>query len=272
MSLIGIIALPCVLMGMVFFCVIRRAYLSKSPARPFLLYPPVCSLIITGGFMAWGYHAVLTSKSSTAAIGLFFVPIYSVAVAVAGVVVSWAVIFLARFVVQRIQGIPLADASIAPLALAIVVLAFTGYTVQGKVARHRLLNAAASETDTASLETILADSISSRDLEVLAKLAENRRMPTADLVRIYDFCKPNVAKSHPPEYPILFSLARNPRTPPDILGALAGCGQSTIRYYVAVNHSTPTKTLQQLSEDKYPLVQKYAERRFRSRRRRKVPE
>lgn len=267
MPLIGIITLPCVLLGMGFFLAIRAAYRSKSPARPLLFYPPVCSLILTGGFLAWGYHAILTSKSSTAAIGLFTVPICSVFVALAGVVVSWAVIFSARFVVQRIKGIPMEDISILPLVLAIAVIAWTGYTVLGKVARHRLLNAAASETDAASLETILADSISSSDLEVLAKLAKNPGMPTADLVRIHDFCKPNGAKSHPSESPILSSLAQNPRTHPDILVVLADCRQSSIRYSVAINPSTPTKTLQQLSEDQDHLVRTYAEPRLRSRQR-----
>ncbi len=264
----AMIVLPYVLLGMVFFCAILRAYRSKSPARPLLLYPPICSLILTGGFMAWGYHAILTSKSSTAAIGLLFLPIYSVAVAV----VSWSVIFLALFVVQRFKRIPVEDASIIPLALAIVVFVLTGFTVEGRIARYRLLNAAASETDTASLETILAAAISSRDLEVLVELARNPSTRTNDLVRIYDLCKPNVAKSHPPESPILSSLAQNPRTPPDILGALAGCRQPSIRYSVAHNPSTPTETLRQLSEDQKDLLRRHAKPRLRSRHRQATSE
>ena len=264
MLLIGIIALPCVLMAMGFVAV-QRAYRSTSPTRPFFLCPLICSFITTSGFMIWGYHDICTSRSSTAAIGLLFLPFYSLAVAVAGFLISWSCLYVARFVVQRIRGIPFGFASVSCLALAIVLLVLTGYVVQNKVARHRLLNEAASGTDAGPLGKILADGTSSQDLEVLSELAKNSNTPVDALVRIYDFCKPNVTQFNPPEYPVFLSLAQNPRTPPDILIALAGCRQSTVRYAVAINPSTSTKTLRQLAEDQDELVRTYAKPRLRSR-------
>ncbi len=265
MSLIGIIALPCVLMALMFSLVIKVAYRSHSPARPLFLYPLICSFIITSGFMLWGYHAICTSRSSTAAIGFFFLPFYSLAVAVAGLLVSWSVLYVVRFVLERIRGIPVRFTSVVPLVLAIALLALTGHIVQTKVARHKLLNEAASGTGANSLETILADGTASRDLEVLSKLAKNPNTPISDLVRLYDYCKPNISKSNPSEYPVLFALARNPQTPSDILVVLAVCRQSTIRYAVAINPSTPTRTLRQLTEDHDDSVRTYAKPRLHAR-------
>ena len=146
------------------------------------------------------------------------------------------------------------------------MLAWTGYVGHNKIARHRLLNEAASGADANSLEKIFTDGTASRDLEVLSKLAKNPNTPLNDLVHLYDFCKPNVAKSDPSEYPVLFSLARNPRTPPDILVVLATCRPSSIRSAVARNPSTSTKTLRQLTEDQDGSVRTYAKSLLGSRK------
>ncbi len=267
MSVIGIIALPCVLMGMGFFLAIRRAYRSSSPARPLFLYPLICSFVLTSGYMLRGYHAICTSRSSTAGIGLFFLPFESVVVAVAGFVVSWSVLYVAHFVIQRINGIRVGLTSVVFLALAIALLAWTGYVAHNKIVRHRLLNEAASGTDVASLERILASSIVSHDNEVLYRLAKNPNTPIADLVRLYDYCKPNIAKFSPPEYPIFHALAHNPQTPPDILSVLAGCQSSSTRLAVVTNPSTPMTTLRQLAEGQDDFVRGYAKRELRLRER-----
>jgi len=89
------------------------------------------------------------------------------------------------------------------------------------------MNTAASGTDVDSLEKILADGTASRDLEVLSTLAKNPNTPISDLVHLYDFCKPNITKFGPPEYPVLFALAHNHQTPSDILAALAVCRNLT---------------------------------------------
>ena len=265
MMVIGIIALPCALMAMIFFLAIRRAYRSNLPIRPFLLYPLISSFILTSWFMIWGYHAICTSRSSTAPIGFIFIPIYSIAVAVAGILISWSCLYVAYFVIERFRRNPLKNISIAFLAVAIVILALTGNAVQNKIVRDRLLDTATSGADVDSLEKILADATSSGDFEILAKLAKNRNTPVDDLVRIYDFCKPSINEFNPPEYVVFFSLAQNPRTPPDILVTLAACRQSTIRYAVAINPSTPTEILCRLAEDPDKLVRTYAEPRLRSR-------
>lgn len=126
MSLTGIITLSCVLMALTYFLVIRTACRSCSPIRQVFLYPLLCSLVLTSGYMIWGYHAICTSRSSTAAIGLFFLPIYSVVIAVVSFLVS--------------------------CALAIVLFVVTSYFVEKKeVARQRVLEEPIPKTDSDSL-------------------------------------------------------------------------------------------------------------------------
>ena len=265
MSLIAVIVLPCFLIGWLFSVAIRRAHRSNPPIRPLLLYPLVCSLVLTSGFMIWGYHAILTSRSSTAAIGFFFLPFYSAALAITAFVVSWAVLYVGWFIFQRIQGTPVRLVSVALLVLAVALLGWAGYVAQVKIARHRLLNEAASGFNVDRLEMIVADGISSHDFDVLANLAKNPNTPANDLIRLSDYCRPSIAEFNPPEYSILFSLAQNSRTPSDILVILAGCHQSSIRFAVATNPNTPTPTLRKLAEDSDASVKTYAIPRLNAR-------
>jgi hypothetical protein len=128
-----------------------------------------------------------------------------------------------------------------------------------------LLNEAASGFNIGRLETILADGISSRDIELLARLAKNKNMPCDDLARLYDFCKPSIGKIGRSESEILHELAKNPQTPPNILGLLADSEHSWMRSSVAANPNTSISTLRLLSEDKESFVRNYAKGRLRSR-------
>lgn len=267
MAVAGIIALPCVLMALSFFLLIKVAYRSHSPTRPFFLYPLVCSFVVTSGFMAWGYHAIYTSRSSTAAIGFLFLPFYSAALAVIAFVVSWSVLYMGWFIFQRIERTPVRPVSVALLALAVALLGWAGYVAQVGIARHGLLNEAASGHNVDRLEVILAEGVSLQDFEVLANLAKNPNTPANDLARLFDYCKPHIAEFNPPEYTILFSLAKNPNTRSDILVILAGCHQSSIRFTVATNPNTPTSTLSKLAGDSDVSVKTYAIPRLNARKR-----
>jgi hypothetical protein len=272
MSVVAVIVLPCFLIGWLFSVAIRRAHRSNPPIRPLLLYPLICSVITTGGFMLWGYHATLTSRSSTAAIGFFFLPFYSAALAVLAFVVSWAVLYLAWFTFQRIQRTPVRLVSVTLLVLAVALLGWAGYVAQVKIDRHRLLTEATSGFNVDRLETILEEGVSSQDFEVLANLAKNPNTPANDLGRLYDFCKPGISQLGGSESSILLTLARNPHTPPDTLTALASCRQSWIRNSVVRNPNTPISTLRQLTADQDELVRGQAKRELRLREKEIKPE
>jgi hypothetical protein len=116
-----------VLIALIFSLGITAAYRCNCPTRPVFLYPLICSVIMASGFMLRGYHAISTSRSSTAAIGLFFLPIYAVVVAVVSFMVS--------------------------CALGILLFVLRDYLVEKKeVARHRLLHEAVSRSGVDSSE------------------------------------------------------------------------------------------------------------------------
>jgi hypothetical protein len=90
MSAFQIVAMSLILMGLVYFLAIGAALRARSPLRQIFAYPLVCSFVMTSGFLIWGLHAIFTSTSSTAAVGLIFLPIYSLGVAVVGFLIPCA--------------------------------------------------------------------------------------------------------------------------------------------------------------------------------------
>jgi hypothetical protein len=272
MAVVGIIALPCVLMGLVFYLRIKAAYRSCSPARPLLLYPLICFAIITGGYMVWGYHAILTSRSSTAAIGFVFLPFYAAALAIVAFVVSWSVLYVGWFIFQRVQGKPVRSTSVTILTSAVVLLGWAGYVAQVKIARHRLLDEAESGYNVDRLDIILTEGVSSQDFDVLANLAKNPSTPANDLALLYDFCKPRISQLGGSESSILLPLARNPHTPPEVLTFLATSRQSWIRDSVVRNPSTPISTLRQLTADQDETVKGQAKGELRLREQGRKPD
>ena len=192
--MVGLIILPAVLLEVGFYSGFRRVNRLAPPTRFLFLYPLICSFLTTSGFVVWQFTAISASHSSTAAISYFFLPFFSFAVALAAFVVSWAATYMAWFVIQRIRRIPMRIASLLLMALAIAVLVLTGYVGQNRVARHRLLNEAASGYNVDRLETVLTEAVSSHDYDLLANLAKNPNTPTKDLTRLYDFCKPRISQ------------------------------------------------------------------------------
>lgn len=124
--------ITCILMASLLCLAIVVAY--RFPLTKWLfLCPMVCSFILTIGYTIWAYHDFCTSLNGRPGICLLLLPFDSIAVAVAGFSVSWSCLYVPRFVVERIRGIPVGFTSIALLVLAIVLLALTGYVVQNMV-------------------------------------------------------------------------------------------------------------------------------------------
>lgn len=243
--------LPYVLILALFVSLLTAAYRSHASARVLLLYPLVCSFALTIGFAAWGYYSIITSRSSTAAIGFLFLPVYALAVAVAGFLISWSVIFLEHLAVERQRGVPIRLARVFLAVLAVLMLCYAGLKTTKWVTRNRLLSTAASiTTQPFDIKRMIDQAVLSHDLEVLALLARNPNSLVADLERIYKYCEFAVWKPNPPEYEVFYALARNPITPPEILIELAKSRQSTVRLAVGTNPNTPSQVLSELAEDK----------------------
>lgn len=247
----AIVILPYVLIASAFIWGVRAAFLSKSPIRFFFLCPLLGAFITTAIFAGWGQYSIATSRSSMAAVGYIFLPLYCIGVGLAGFVLFWSVLYLFRFGLERFGIVTSRLTSITPLAVAVLILLVTAFVVQYRISRHRLLVAA--ETG-AGIHPVIDRAITTHDLQVLAKLARNPNASLPDLRRIYDTCKDQVTAKYPREYIVLFSLSRNPKIPPDILVSLSKCHASSIRIEVGRNPNTPVEILPELASDKERLV------------------
>lgn len=242
-------AVAYVLIAAGFLVVVYVALKSDSPGRSLLLWPSICSLFTASAATIGGYYSIVTSKSSTAALGYIFLPVLTVIAAAGGFLLSWALLYVARFVLETAARPRTNVTSGSGLAAALLILCATGLTTGYVVSRHRSLGVASGSTDAGALHRMVDRAISSRDIETLSQLARNGSVSVVDLVRIYESCKSNLSDINAREYDVYLSLASNPQTPAEILTALAGCKQGSIRTDVGLNPSTPVDTLWQLSKD-----------------------
>ncbi len=248
---IAIVILPYVLLAAALVWMIRLAYISKKAARPLFLYPLVGTFIFTAAFVAWGHHEIATSRSSTAAIGWIFLPLYAVGIALVSFLVSGAVAYIFRFALERVACVSPRLTSIVPLIVSALILSLTVATIQSRISRHRLLVSAKSETSGGSL---IDQALIDHDLQILAAVAKNPHTSEGSLLRIYDACRGQVGAAHSREYSVLFALSQNPKTPPSVLAAMSQCQESSIRAALGRNPSTPIEILPILANDKEASV------------------
>lgn len=249
-----LVLLPYSILAVSFVLLVRAIRRAAPSLRPFLLYPLVGSFVISMGATIWLHYGIIASRSSTAAVGYISLPFLSVSAAVAGFVVSGSCYCVVRFAVERLSRASSRSTPVEAFILALLILCLCVATVQGLVAQHMRLAAAAGSADPGSLQKMINRAVSSYDLEMLSRLAQNPNLCAADLARIYDICKHSVHGSNAPEYGVFFSLAGNPHTPPDILAVLGKCEEVSIRSSVRRNPATPIETLHSLSKDPDPLV------------------
>lgn len=247
----SILIVPYVLLGVVFVWAIRSAVLFECPVRPLVLCSLAAAFTITAAFVGWGLHSIATSRSSMAAVGYVFLPVYSVGVAAAAFAISWSVGYLLRFILESLGVTATRVTSFRLAAAAVLVLLISAFTAQNRMARHRLLAAVESVPPAAQH---VDHALASHDVQVLARLARNRGTSVGDLVRIYESCKGQVTAAHPRDYLVFFSLARNPKTPPEILRSLSQCKETSVRLQVGLNPSAPVEVLTQLAGDREAMV------------------
>lgn len=247
--------LPNVVISAAIVIVLIIAYRRESAARSLFLGPLACGLAAGCGAGIWMFHGITTSKSSTAAIGFFFLPFFALAAGNAAFLTSWAVLYVVRFAKERLGYLSSRTATWWLLIPAVLILVLAAYVAQHDVRRYRLLKAAAFEAVVpVSREDMLADAIAADDLDVLSRLAKNSSVPGDELLRIYEWSQTTFGKFKPFEYPIFSALARNRNTPSHLFGVLVKCPQSTIRLMAAQNPATPQDLLRRLADDPDQLV------------------
>jgi len=173
-----IILIPYLLLATAYFFSLRAAIRSRSPSRILFLPALLASILLTAGFLAWGFLGIKASTSSTAAIGYVVLPYMALICAILGYIFALAVGVVLRFIAERAGWASTRLTSVSKLIGAILFLTMVGWITHHNVVRSRLLDAAESETtDASSLQSILDTAIKSQDRELLSKLSTNPNLP-----------------------------------------------------------------------------------------------
>jgi len=250
-----IILIPYIVIAAGYFFSLRAAIRSHSPNRILFLPSLMASLLLTSGLIAWGYHGIEMSTSSTAAIGYLALPYMALIGALLGFLLVLAGGVILRFIAEQAGRASPHLISLPKLISSILFLALLGWMVQNNMARSRLLDAAASETtNPATLQRLLSTAIDSDDLELQAELASNPGTPIPDLTRLYNTCKGTLLDPLSPDYRLFHALAWNPRTPSEILTTLANSPFDSVHFALASNPSTPVEVLKELMDTEDSLI------------------
>lgn len=228
---------------------------SNSP-RKLVLWPLISALVVGLGATVCAHLSIVSSRSSTAAVGLIFLPIiFSVVVTVA-FAISWSLLYMAQFAREAVRRPQPGTISNVGVLIALLILTATATGVVYGIWRQQLLHQASRSSEAESLRSMVDRAVSVYDADVLSRLAENPHVTDDDLERIFYASKNRMEDHNSAHYSVFRSLARNPRTPPKVLNMLAGCEEGT-RTAVAMNPGTPKQALWQLAKDLSPYVRQW---------------
>jgi hypothetical protein len=210
----------------------------------------LASGVIGSGFVLWSLYAIRTSCSSTAAIGYLFLPYYTSLVCATAYLLGWSITTIVLFfcgLSGKTWNIKQKKWSVYA---AVCIVALPGFWTFKITVRNLLLRKAYVSTSQSELNTLYDKAVSNQDIELMANLVNNPNTSETLLSRIYSSIPDSAFKYPGSNYSRVFSeLARNKKTPPDILASLSE-KRPYERFFIATNPNTPLNTLEQLAEDK----------------------
>jgi hypothetical protein len=251
-----------------------------------ILHALVTAAVVSHAYLALGFWAIFSSTSSTAGIGLIYLPLYGVGVAIATFVVAGAAMSVAATMAKARQRFGWAAPRWPVVAAAAVILAGTTAGGVWGVSRLILLGEAESAaTSLDRLDQIAKTAIAQSDVPVMAKLARNPASDERILGPVFDRCLAlgpidgqapcyrvfaNIAANwntpsamlellaEAPERAILSMVGMNRNTSPAALERLARSPEAGIRYWVAINPALPLPALSVLADDPDDLTRRNA--------------
>ena len=213
------------------------------------LHALMAAAAVSHAFLAWGIWAIFSSSSSTAAIGLIFLPLYGLGVAVAALPVAWAGFTCAAFfaAARRRFGWPVPRWQQSVAAAAILAATATGGT--WGVSRLILLDTAKSaETPIDRLDQIARTAVAGDDLNVLANLARNPLSDERILGAIFDRCMAlGPIDGQAPCYQVFVYIAANRNASAEMLILLVEARDPALLTMVGINRNTPPVALERLA-------------------------
>ena len=202
------------------------------------------------------------SRSSTAAIGYLFLPLFSALMAIPGFVIGWCVGYFygwRRSRIARRRGSAFA-AALVPLAVAawMATALWEGDQLAGEVYRIRTMNGV-------ELEAVLNQPRFAGNKFILGAIAGNRNATSSALHRIAASNVPELYKPMGSYFDVMGSntrglavmrlIASNPNTAPADLERLAEARSKDVGGEVAANPAASEATLRRLADEGHYLAE-----------------
>ncbi len=168
-----IILIPYVVLATGYFFSLRAASRSRSPNRVLFLPSLLASILLTAGFLTWGFLGIKASTSPMIGISYLALPYMAFLGAIAGFLVALALGVVGRFIAEQAGLFSTRITSSPRFICALFFLIVVGWGIQHNIARSRLLDTASETTDIATLQNLVDTAIKSQDLKLLSKLSAN---------------------------------------------------------------------------------------------------
>jgi len=196
-------------------------------------------------------RSIWESTSSTAAIGYVVLGLAAGLVGVIFYALAWSGMALVVGVYRLVRDRSLSRVDRAKLAAGCVILmGAAGLWLWSQDRSAVLAEAESSSIEAWRVQRLKERALRRGDDKVLCRLAANPAVNVETLRAMYDAMEGWDGK----DYTIMHNLARNPKTPTDILADLALREEVSIRVAVALNRGISADTIERLSWDEDALV------------------
>ena len=217
----------------------------------FALVCTMLTAVATAAFVLWFLYQIFASKSSTAGIGIIFLPGYALAVAGGAGFAFWSLLTLIGFAPAARRYLGRARPGFLRAAVAFALLAGGAWEGGDTLLRNAKLESAASaRTPAPRLAAMAEEAMREGDFRILEKIAANSGAGADLLAGIHAHCR---ARAQPAGtsycYSVYVALGYNPTTGAGILATLAEEPTPSVRAAVARNKSAPAATLEALARD-----------------------
>ena len=234
-----------------FALLIRTQLLLPREKARFALVCTVLTAAATAVFVLWFLYQIFASKSSTAGIGIIFMPSYALAVAGGASLAFWSLLTLIGFAPAAGRYLGRARPGFPRAAVALALIAGGAWGGTDTLLRNAMLERAASaETPAPRLAAMAEEAKRESDFRILENIAANAAAGADLLEGIHAYCGKRARTSYASIcYTVHIALGRNQTAGPSVLAALAGDPTTSVRAAVAANESAPAATLEALVRD-----------------------
>jgi hypothetical protein len=242
-------ATPYVCVGAALYLSLRAVGRSRSPNVYLLAFALLCAAVVSIGFTLWVQSTAVHDAPIGGILRCLILPVYSLGVALFSFVLTFALLYLMRFISERAVCRKNSATTAGAATVSVITVVLSIVFLRAVINEQMIIYSAASGSSNVVLRHIEAQALAENDYRLLGMLARNHAMSSTDLRRLFDACKDTVGDFNPREHSVFQGLAENPNTPPDILDILSRSRQVSTRIAVVINPSSSESTIDRLAKD-----------------------